>query len=208
MEATSLNVNCQTFTVTKDTKLTTVAVPINKMSPGTLQAASGTGGLGNKQTESALSGNKLVYQDILLHNLHVSIQDFQKKQKMYQKRVTRRRAQEVIYPPEIQYLNIYKKTATRLSVFTDMDEQADAELLPADAALVADATSYEKYLDQQLRQLQLQEKESACQLQAYHQATAQQTSFNLEALTLGLAQVVGQQSRGVSMFGPLPVLGH
>ena len=42
-----LNVNSSTFVVTKDTKQATVAVPLKRLGEGAVQAASGTGGLGN-----------------------------------------------------------------------------------------------------------------------------------------------------------------
>lgn len=101
---------------------------MNQMGNGAIQAASGTGGLGNRQTATALASQRVVYKDIFVHNLHVTIQEFQKKQKMHQKRVVlKRKFEESVYPPEIQYMNIYKQTARRLSVFTDIDSQFDEE---------------------------------------------------------------------------------
>ena len=103
-----LNINSSNFVITKDTKQATVAVSMKKLGEGAVQAASGTGGFGNQQTATALDV-KVIYRDILVHNLHVSIQEYQKKMKMYQKKVTKKRYQELINSPEIQYMNIYKK---------------------------------------------------------------------------------------------------
>jgi hypothetical protein len=78
-----MNVNSQDFAVSKEIKTIPVVIAMNKLGNGAIQAASGTGGLGNKQAAAALGERKVVYKDILIHNLHVSIQEFQKKQKMY-----------------------------------------------------------------------------------------------------------------------------
>lgn len=78
-----LKVDCQAFEASVEIKATPVAVSQSKLGAGAIQAASGTGGLGNKQTATALANSKIVYKDIFIHNLHVSIQEFQKKQKMY-----------------------------------------------------------------------------------------------------------------------------
>lgn len=145
-----LNINSKTFMVSKDTKQAPVAVSMVKLGQGAVQAASGTGGFGNKQTASAVEFQKVVYKDILIHNLHVSIQEFQKKSKMYQKKVTKKR-QEMICPPEMQYMNIYKQSAKRLGVFDEItdqyDQQAQGEFLPQEYSFFGDATAYEKYLD-------------------------------------------------------------
>ena len=124
--AAPMNVNSTVFEASKDVKLTPVAVPTNQIGQGAVQAASGTGGLGNKQTATALQKENIVYKDILVHNLHVSIQEFQKKSKMYQKKVTKRRHQEMIPHPEIQYNNIYKSSASRLPVFCKINEEFDS----------------------------------------------------------------------------------
>lgn len=71
--AAPLNVNCQSFQVSKDTKQAPVVVPMIRMGEGAVQAASGTGGFGNKQTAHCFENVNVVYKDILIHNLHVSI---------------------------------------------------------------------------------------------------------------------------------------
>lgn len=43
----------------------------------------GTGGFGNKQTSHALASDKTVYSDIMVHCVHVSVQEYQKKLKMF-----------------------------------------------------------------------------------------------------------------------------
>jgi len=68
-----LNVNSNTFVVNKDTKLAIVAVPLQRMGEDAIQAASGTGGFGNKQTSMALDNQKVVYKDIFQHNMNVSV---------------------------------------------------------------------------------------------------------------------------------------
>jgi len=149
-----LNVNSSTFVVTKDTKQATVAVSLKKLGEGAVQAASGTGGFGNRQTAHAFDDkNKVIYRDILVHDLHVSIQEYQKKSKMYQKKVMKKRHQELINAPEIQYMNIYKQTIKRLGVFEDITTEfdnssdSDIELRDVDVLFYGDATSYENYLD-------------------------------------------------------------
>ena len=82
-----------------------------------VQAASNTGGFGNKQAKDALETPNVIYRDTLVHNIHVSVQEYQKKMKMYQKKVTKKRQQELVCPPELQYSNIYKSSVKRLSVF-------------------------------------------------------------------------------------------
>lgn len=141
-----------------------MAVSMVKMGQGAVQAASGTGGFGNRQTASAFEQQKVVYKDILIHNLHVSIQEFQKKSKMYQKKVTKKR-QELICPPEMQYMNIYKQKAKRLSIFdnitTSYDQQTQGEFLPVEYSFFGDATAYEKYLDHEVKNLFEREKAHA-----------------------------------------------
>jgi hypothetical protein len=46
------------------------------------------GAFGNKSANFALQAEKLDFSEIMVHNLNVSIQEFQKKTKMFQKKVT------------------------------------------------------------------------------------------------------------------------
>jgi len=70
--------------------------------PADVVAQAGTaGGFGNRQTEQALDTPTVSFRDVLVHDVNVSIQEYQKKMKMYQKMVTKRTHQEVICPPEI-----------------------------------------------------------------------------------------------------------
>lgn len=75
----------------------------------------------------ALSFNKIVYTDILFHNLHVSVQEYQKKMKMFQKKVTKKKFMEYISPPEIQYMNIYSSSLKRLNCFEEVTNKFDRE---------------------------------------------------------------------------------
>lgn len=124
--------------------------PSSKQKSGevSVQAASNTGGFGNKQTKTALETPNVIYRDILVHDVHVSVQEYQKKMKMYQKKVTKRRQQELISPPELQYQNIYKASVKRLGVFQDITAQSKG---PVDDYFHGDATSYENHLNVQLK---------------------------------------------------------
>jgi len=44
---------------------------------------SGTGGLGNKQISLALALPQIIFRDIFIHCVHISVQEYQKKLKMY-----------------------------------------------------------------------------------------------------------------------------
>jgi hypothetical protein len=90
---------------------------IGTMAAGAVLAASGTGGFGNKQTSMAFTLPNIIYKDILVHCVHVSIQEQQKKMKMFQKKVTKKRFFDIVLQPELQYLNIYKEPVKRLSCF-------------------------------------------------------------------------------------------
>ena len=74
---------------------------------------------------------------------------------MYHKKVTKKRHQDAIYPPEIQYMNIYKKSVPRLSCFeliTDEFEKTDNYSAEEDIDdFHGDATEYDAYLDSQIK---------------------------------------------------------
>ena len=90
----------------------------------------------------------MIYRDTLVHNVHVSVQEYQKKQKMFQKKVTKKRHQELIYPPELQYTNIYKTSVKRLSVFENIT--AGTKDVPSDY-FHGDATAYEHHLSNEIK---------------------------------------------------------
>jgi len=48
---------------------------IGTMAAGAVLAASGTGGFGNRQTQMAFTLPNIIYKDILVHCIHVSIQE-------------------------------------------------------------------------------------------------------------------------------------
>lgn len=64
--------------------------------------------------------------------------------KMYQKKITKKRHQELIAPPEMQYSNIYKSSVKRLACFESINDQYDkenqGEFLPLEYSYFADAT--------------------------------------------------------------------
>lgn len=80
-----LNLSANTFEVkpTTTTKTITNDVQTTAKQDVVLQQASATGGFGNKQTSQALEGPVIIFRDILVHNIHVSIQEYQKKMKMF-----------------------------------------------------------------------------------------------------------------------------
>ena len=68
----------------------TVFVPVGakkEVTEAPVQKASGTGGFGNKQTAEVLEKENIPYREILVHNIHVSVQEYQKKSKMYNTKV-------------------------------------------------------------------------------------------------------------------------
>ena len=76
-----MSLNASTFTVASQ-KNYQVAAPqpkksiIGTMAAGAVLAASGTGGFGNKQTSMAFALPKIIYKDILVHCVHVSVQEY------------------------------------------------------------------------------------------------------------------------------------
>lgn len=189
-----LSINSAAFQVNKETKQATVAVPMVGMGRGAIQAASGTGGFGNRQAAAALDLQKVIYKDILIHNLHVSIQESQKKSKMYQKKLSKKR-QDFICPPDMQYMNIYKQSAKRLSVFEDVSKDCDDQ---AQDSFFGDATAYEKQLDADLKNLMENEKQCnkmnqmpQMQQQYYPQ---QQQAFVMQSSLEMLASALNSQT--------------
>jgi len=63
------------------TTQSTVFVPAGskkevKVNEAPVQKASGTGGFGNKQTAQVLEKENIPYREILVHNIHVSVQEY------------------------------------------------------------------------------------------------------------------------------------
>lgn len=83
----------------------------------------------------------IIFRDILVHNIHVSIQEYQKKMKMFQKKVVKPAQQDAIWPPEVGYINIYHKTVKRMKVFDDITGEVTNEKFSETA------TDYEKSLE-------------------------------------------------------------
>ncbi len=92
----------------------------------------------------------VIYREVLVHCVHVSVQEYQKKLKMFQKKVVKPKYQDVIIHPEIQYMNIYSQVIKRLSCFHHLMEAAGPE---EDATyFYGDATAYEQHLEMILSQ--------------------------------------------------------
>ena len=111
-----------------------------------------TGGFGNKQTSVGLTLPVVIYREILVHCVKVSIQEMQKKMKMYQKKVTKPKQKAVVCAPDLQYMNIYASSVKRLRCFESITDGYDLE--EDDEALFhGDATAYEHHLDEELRKV-------------------------------------------------------
>jgi hypothetical protein len=106
------------------------------------------GGFGNKQASQAFASTKIIYRDILAHCTNVSVQEYQKKMKMFQKKVTKKKQFESVQQPEVNYMNIYTQGVKRLSCFeniTTKDEELDYEdeTYQEGGYFYGDATAYE-----------------------------------------------------------------
>lgn len=77
-------------------------------------------GLGNKQFSVAMQESKLDYSEVLVHCVKMSVQEFQKKQKML---VTGELKSET--NAGIDYVNIYKDTLPRMSLFKNITQPTD-----------------------------------------------------------------------------------
>lgn len=121
------------------------------------QTIKGKSALGTKKTSDALAEQGVVYRDILLHCLNMSVQEYQKKMKMFQKKLMyRKRFIGQVQQPEIQYMNIYHTSERRLGCFKDicheeaeetsifnLDEDQDEDKQNNAGYFYGDATSYE-----------------------------------------------------------------
>lgn len=117
------------------------------------------GGIGNKQTSVALASEKTVYTEVLVHCVRMSIQEYQKKLKMYNKKIrdNKKKFLDIVETPTIQYMNIYSHgNVTRLNCFKRITECSAAFLNGKEdddnqsGYFYGDATSYEKHLDAQI----------------------------------------------------------
>ena len=57
--------------------------------------------------------------------MNVSVQEYQKKMKMFQKKVTKKSHKDVVQQPEINYMNIYTSNVKRLSCFENVTSKAE-----------------------------------------------------------------------------------
>jgi len=136
------------------TKLTSTATETPKV-----PEKKAAGGFGNKQASAAFAATKVIYRDILAHSLNVSVQEYQKKMKMFQKKVTKKSHKDVVQQPEINYMNIYTSNVKRLSCFEKVTSKTDEEVDYMDETyqeggyFYGDATAYELQLDKVLKQL-------------------------------------------------------
>jgi len=101
--------------------------------------------------------------------------------KVFQKRVTKKRHQDALGAPEIQYMDIYKQTVKRLSVFAQVElEESDEDIF------YGDVSEYERRMETSLKHLNQQEAQSAVFEQA--QLTSQyMASFRPASLMMDLA---------------------
>ena len=118
------------------------------------------GGFGNKQASHALQLSNVVYRDVLVHSINLSVQEYQKKLKMFQKKVTKKQQLEKVQQPEINYMNIYTQSVPRLSCFSSITSKYSAsegvleyETYQEGGYFYGDATAYEHQLDKVLKQL-------------------------------------------------------
>lgn len=72
--------------------------------------------------------------------------------KMYQKKVTKQKAKEVVCTPDLQYVNIYANSIKRLSCFSKITQEFDDYCIHEEDEefFHGDATAYEQHLDEEL----------------------------------------------------------
>jgi hypothetical protein len=68
----------------------------------------------------ALAEKKIIYSEILVHSMKVSVQEYQKKMKMFQNN-------QSVNEPAIDYVNIYTNSVPRLSVFAGVTETTESQ---------------------------------------------------------------------------------
>lgn len=129
------------------------------------------GGFGNMPASHGLKMPKIIYLNTLVHCVHVSVQEYQKKMKMFQKKVYKKRLTNTVVQPEIQYMNIYQGPVKRLSCFSQITSDFDAQKNGDKGTAIqkaprkeaderapsgyfhGDAQQYEKHLDHVLKQV-------------------------------------------------------
>ena len=106
-QPTTINANAPSFvpTAAPAPVAAPVAAPAPKVAP--------VGGFGNKQRQLGLATEKVDYQQILVHSVKVSVQEYQKKLKMFNN-------SQVYDEPAIEYVNIYSEQVPRLGLFQDI----------------------------------------------------------------------------------------
>lgn len=96
---------------------------------------------------------------MLVHNINVSLQEYQKKLSMYHKKFVKKNEKQgkvdlgVNLSPQFQYMNVYSSTQKRLKCFDQITQadKNDSESFCGKEGLqgchYGDASSYENYLD-------------------------------------------------------------
>jgi hypothetical protein len=111
------------------------------------------------------------YKQMFVHNFHVSVQEFQKKRKMYERKVSKKKYADYIDQPHFQYMNIYSSRVSRLPCFQEAtaqyersrltnhqdsdDEDFDELTDEIFGYFHGDAQAYEKHLDKQISELNM-----------------------------------------------------
>lgn len=78
----------------------------------------------------------------------MSVQEYQKKSKMYNQKVINKYHQECISYPQIDYINIYEKSVKRLLSFPDLEEEIEE-----DNVFHGKANHYDTYLESQMKSI-------------------------------------------------------
>ena len=97
------------------------------------------------------SSKHVVYSEVLIHCISVSLQEHQKKITVYNKKIMKKSERKNCYDnaginlpsPHLQYMNIYSKQTTRLGCFKNIP------IIPGEPDLdegQQDASTYENYL--------------------------------------------------------------
>ena len=114
-----MNANCQPFIAQKHSKAFQLSQQaLNRTIKKQTHA---------KSHNQTISLERVIFSDILVHSLHVSVQEYQKKMKMFQKKVTKKKHLESLSPPELQYMNLYSPSVKRLSCFRKITNKFDRE---------------------------------------------------------------------------------
>uniref|UniRef100_A0A7S3CKJ3 C3H1-type domain-containing protein n=1 Tax=Strombidium rassoulzadegani TaxID=1082188 RepID=A0A7S3CKJ3_9SPIT len=165
-----------------------------------------------KQTHLAINEENLKYKEVLVHCLNVTIQEHQKKKKMYEKKVQKKKYEELIPEPGIQYMNLYSNRVKRLSCFQritnlesadDEEEEygSENEELAFNSYSHGDAKAYEAKLDRLIKQLS---QESHHNQGYYPDEPMNLMAFNKilsgDAMRMPFAQEVSKQDSRVHLY--------